>query len=253
MSVEDLTAVDLLQRILDDALARDCTDVHLRGTGTEVTVDFRTAGLLVPFSHFHDPNQMVIRRVKALARMDVAESRLPQDGAFVWPAEAGPCDVRAATVPVVGGESVALRLLSRSARGTSLESLGIDAAAAAQIRSLLQEESGLLLVAGPTGSGKTTTLYAMMREVAATSRHVVSIEDPVEMELSQCRQMEVRERIGVTFEAGLRALLRLDPDVIMIGEVRDEVTARVAVRAALTGHLVLSTTHARDWMGQPVG
>ncbi|MBX5437607.1 MAG: Flp pilus assembly complex ATPase component TadA [Alicyclobacillaceae bacterium] len=247
--MEELSAVVLLGRILDDALARGSSDVHLHAGLGDLTVHLRTAGHIEPYLHVKDLGASVIRRVKALAKMDVAESRVPQDGSFRWHTDAAECDVRAAVIPTVAGETAVLRLLSRRKEAISFTSLGMTEQQSAQLNRILQTGSGLVLAAGPTSSGKTTTLYAMMVQLARWGRHVVSIEDPVEMPLPDCQQVEVRERIGVTFDAGLRALLRHDPDVIMIGEIRDDQTARTALRASVTGHLVLSTTHAKDVAG----
>lgn len=259
MFVEELSAVVLLQRILDDALLRSASDVHLRHAAGLLQVAFRVDGQVEPFLTVPDPAGTVIRRVKALGRMDVSESRLPQDGAFSWHLPATDdapecrCDVRAAVVPMLGGEAAVLRLLAHSGDlRQSLLEIGMTELQRDRILHMLSRPAGLILVAGATGSGKTTTLYAMLQELVGMGRRVVSIEDPVEIPMSTWQQMEVRERIGVTFDVGLRALLRQDPDAIMIGEIRDDQTARVAVRAALTGHIVLSTTHARDTVGAAV-
>lgn len=253
--MEELSAVILLQRILDDAVARGASDVHLHFTDEALQVQFRIGGHVVSFVQVPDPFGTVIRRIKALGRMDVAEARIPQDGAFQWVTESSDglpgrrCDVRVAVVPTVGGETAVLRLFERGGAAPSLADLGVAPAQLAQLRALLMRDAGMILVAGPTGSGKTTTLYAMLQELSRWGRRVVSIEDPVEMQMPGWQQMEVREHIGVTFDASLRAVLRQDPDAIMIGEIRDEQTARAALRAAMTGHLVLSTTHARDLIG----
>lgn len=249
MVVEELSAVVLLQRVLDDALARRSSDVHLEANENQLVVQFRVAGALQPYLRLEEFGAAVIRRIKALARMDVAESRLPQDGAFHWQGGTLACDVRAASLPTVHGEVMVLRLLPRQTEAMTFAGLGMTPEQCATMERLLRADSGLCLVTGRTGSGKTTTLYTMMAQLALWGRHVVSIEDPVEMTLAACHQVEVRERVGITFDRGLRALLRHDPDVIMIGEIRDDATAQVALRAALTGHLVLSTTHAPDLPG----
>lgn len=247
--MDELPAVVLLQRILNDAIARNSTDVHLHVHTGELVVNFRIGGQLLPFLRLTESGAAVVRRIKALARMDVADTRVPQDGAFVWTTDAIDCDVRAAIVPTIYGEAVVLRLLPRLRAGLRFTDLGLTDHQSNQLTRLLADSTGLVLAAGPTGSGKTTTLYAMMTQLARWGRQVVSIEDPVEMQLHDCRQVEVREKLGITFDSGLRALLRQDPDVIMVGEIRDPETARVALRAAVTGHLVLSTTHARDVVG----
>ncbi|MDQ0188331.1 Flp pilus assembly complex ATPase component TadA [Alicyclobacillus cycloheptanicus] len=253
--MEELSAVILLQRILDDAVARSASDVHLHVVEGDLNVMFRVNGGMEPFVRVPDPAGTVVRRIKALARLDVSETRVPQDGAFQWVTDAAQgeegqhCDVRVAVVPTVGGETAVLRLFVRGGAAPSLADLGLTAAQLAVVRGLLRSASGMILVAGSTGSGKTTTLYAMLQALAAEGRRVVSIEDPVEMHRPEWQQMEVRERLGVTFDVGVRAVLRQDPDVIMIGEIRDEATARAALRAAMTGHLVLTTTHAHDLVG----
>ncbi|GGI96141.1 hypothetical protein GCM10010885_02260 [Alicyclobacillus cellulosilyticus] len=248
--MEELSAVDVLQRILDDGIRRRASDIHLHlyAQRSELDVRFRVGGRVMPYLRVNDLGASLIRRVKALARMDVAETRVPQDGAFVWQRGEEVYHVRTAVMPTVYGEAAVLRLLVASG-AMALAEIGLRKEQVAQVERLLQRTSGMILVSGTTGAGKTTTLYALMSQLARSGRHVVSIEDPVEVVLDVCDQVEVRERQGVTFAAVLKALLRHDPDAIMIGEIRDEETARVAVRAALTGHLVLSTTHARDFVG----
>jgi general secretion pathway protein E len=247
--MEDLSTAVLLGQILDDALLRGASDVHLHAGKYRFSAEFRVSGVLQKYISLEQNVDSVIRRIKALAHMDVTETRIPQDGSFHWESEVNECDVRVASLPTVTGEAVVLRLLIKAKGPLSFTDLGMTEAQARLVLNMLKDSTGLILVSGSTGAGKTTTLYAMMTQLARYGRHVVSIEDPVEMMISECRQMEVRERIGVTFDAGLRSLLRQDPDAIMIGEIRDEQTARVAVRAAMTGRLVLSTTHARDVVG----
>lgn len=247
--MEELSAVLFLERMLTDALSRQVTDVHLHDQGDRILVHFRVSGKIEVYASSSEAGRSVIRRIKALARMDIAETRLPQDGSFFWESETQQCDIRVASVPTVNGESVVLRLLTAQRGPLSFTAIGMTPLQAESMNELLKNHTGLILVAGPTGSGKTTTLYAMMLQLSRWGRHVVSIEDPVEMPVDYCRQVEVREQVGVTFDIGLRALLRQDPDVIMIGEIRDQESAKVALRAALSGHLVLSTTHARDLVG----
>jgi general secretion pathway protein E len=248
--VEESSAVFLFDQMISDALKQHCTDVHLDVEGERLDIRFRVSGVLEPYLRTESAaGAALVRRVKALSRMDITESRLPQDGSFTWEGDGVICDIRVATLPVVRGECVVLRLLPRETSGDDFTQLGMTELQARQLLHLLRDNSGLLLVAGPTGSGKTTTLYTIMRCLTNWGRHVLSIEDPVEMPRSDLHQLEVRERIGLTFASGLKAMLRQDPDAIVIGEIRDEETARIALRAAMTGHLVLSTTHAADVIG----
>lgn len=247
--MEELSVGLILQQVLNDALDTECSDVHIFTVGDELVVQYRSQGRLTQVLRVPDEGPTVLRRIKALAKMDVAESRIPQDGAFHWVSESHESSVRVASLPTIDGEAMVLRLLPKRRTSPDLSALGLSLTQAKRVGELLEAESGLLLVAGPTSSGKTTTLYAMMEQLSRMGRRVVSIEDPVEQILEDCHQLQVRERIGVTFDVGLRAALRQDPDVIMVGEIRDELTARTALRAALTGHLVLSTTHAKDLVG----
>jgi general secretion pathway protein E len=250
MEMEELSAVFLLQRMLNDALEHRCSDIHIfLGKGSSAVVKFRVDGVLSTYLEANGVGPELVRRIKALARMDLAESRLPQDGSFHWESEVAQCDVRVSTLPTIHGEAVVMRLFPERRGPLDFSSLGMNRSQCQDVQRMLIHTSGLILVSGPTNSGKTTTLYAMMLQLARMGRKVISIEDPVEMPLEDCQQVEVRERVGVTFDVGLRALLRHDPDVIMIGEIRDERSAQAAVRAALTGHLVLSTTHAPDAVG----
>jgi general secretion pathway protein E len=247
--LEELSVGLILQRVLNDALDQECSDVHIFTVEDELVVQFRVGGSLAEVLRLPEVGRTVLRRIKALAKMDVAESRIPQDGSFFWLSETHESAVRVASLPTVSGEAMVLRLLPKKRTELDLCTLGLTPPQARQLTNLLQSRSGLLLVAGPTSSGKTTTLYAMMEQLVRLGRRVISIEDPVEQVLADCHQMQVRERMGITFDVGLRAALRQDPDVIMVGEIRDESTAKAALRASLTGHLVLSTTHARDLVG----
>jgi type II secretory ATPase GspE/PulE/Tfp pilus assembly ATPase PilB-like protein len=239
--------------MLNDALEHRCSDIHIfLGKGSSVVVKFRVAGVLSNYVEADGIGLDLVRRIKALARMDLAESRLPQDGSFHWESETAQCDVRVSTLPTIHGEAVVMRLFPEQRGSLDFTSLGMNRSQSQDVLHMLGHTSGLILVTGPINSGKTTTLYAMMLQLARMGRKVISIEDPVEMPVADCQQVEVRERVGVTFDVGLRALLRHDPDVIMIGEIRDEGSAQAAVRAALTGHLVLSTTHAPDAVGAMV-
>ncbi|QSO53307.1 Flp pilus assembly complex ATPase component TadA [Alicyclobacillus curvatus] len=247
--MEALSVGLILQQVLNDALDEECSDVHIFTVGEELVVQFRRGGLLTQVLHAPQQGPTLIRKIKALARMDVAESRIPQDGAFHWVSESHESAVRVACLPTVDGEAMVLRLFPKRRTQLDLCGLGLTSSQARTVTSLLHKEAGLLLVAGPTSSGKTTTLYTMMEQLVRLGRRVVSIEDPVEQVVANCHQMQVKEHIGVTFDVGLRAALRQDPDVIMVGEIRDTATAQTALRASLTGHLVLTTTHAKDLVG----
>lgn len=246
--MEDSAAVFLLDQILSDAVMQKATDIHLTQNGNVISVSFRIGGRLLPYVSTEAAGPL-LRRIKALSGMDVTVRFQPQDGAFEWSNEGlETLGLRVSASPTATGESVVLRLLGQQA-GVGLRAIGMSIEQAQSIEQLLEHSSGLLLVAGPTGTGKTTTLYEMMRYVAARGRAVVSIEDPVEMPIGFSRQLEVRETQGMTFERALRAAMRQDPDVLMIGEIRDGDTARTVMHAALSGHLVLSTTHATDVIG----
>ncbi|GMA60591.1 ATPase, T2SS/T4P/T4SS family [Alicyclobacillus fastidiosus] len=244
--MEGFTAARVLQQIIDCAISSRATDIHLTSTHAAMRVDFRIDGAIRPFVHLTERGDELVRRIKALGRMDVTNGQAPQEGVFTWEMEHHKARLRVSAVPVYAGESVVLRVLNQFTQPLGIFELGMTPAQVARLVGLLSEPSGLILVAGRTGSGKTTTLYAMMHHLAMRGLQVFSLEDPVEMPIPNCRQLEVRERSGMTYELGLKSLLRQDPDVLMIGEIRDPITARIAVRAALTGRLVLATTHAAD-------
>jgi general secretion pathway protein E len=185
-------------------------------------------------------------RVKVMASMNIAEKRLPQDGGIRTRVAGRDLDVRVSTVPTAHGERVVMRLLERSSTLLGLEELGFSGRNLAALRRLAHQSHGIVLVTGPTGSGKTTTLYAALAEINSVEKNILTIEDPIEYQLPGVGQMQVNPRIELTFAAGLRSILRQDPDVIMVGEIRDSETARIAIQAALTGHLVLSTLHTND-------
>ncbi|MDP2689906.1 MAG: ATPase, T2SS/T4P/T4SS family, partial [Deltaproteobacteria bacterium] len=185
-------------------------------------------------------------RVKIMAGLDISEKRLPQDGKIRLLVAGRDIDVRVSIIPTTHGERIVLRLLDRAGEIISLEKLGLSPARVAEMRSLLARNSGIILVTGPTGSGKTTTLYSAINSINSTKRNIITIEDPVEYQLKGIGQVHVNPRIGLTFASGLRSILRQDPDIIMVGEIRDRETAEIAIQASLTGHLVLSTLHTND-------
>lgn len=206
-------------------------------------IDGRLRDVEPPPSHLTSP---LLTRLRLLARVDLSESRLPQDGRFTFSRAGRRIDVRAAFMPVEGGEKVALRLLDRSADTMTIAALGLEPADRARLESAVEAANGLVIVAGPTGSGKTTTLYAAIAHLAREDLSILTVEDPVEKKLPSVSQVSIDEDCGRTFPSVLRAVLRQDPDVLLVGEMRDPESARIACRAALTGHLVLTTVHSSD-------
>jgi general secretion pathway protein E len=236
--------VNLLVR---DAYDIRASDIHLEATRSGLGARFRVDGVLIaapePPSHLH---HAVVSRIKLLAELDIAERRRPQDGRIRVRLEARELDLRVSTVPTMYGESVVLRLLDHGGRPVSLGELGMSSRVLSAMRDLSARPHGMVLVTGPTGSGKTTTLYAALQQRDAFVEKIITVEDPIEYQLAGITQMPVHRQAGVTFGAALRAILRQDPDVVMIGEMRDEETAEIAIQAAMTGHLVFSTLHTND-------
>jgi general secretion pathway protein E len=236
--------VNLLVRDAYDAAA---SDIHLEATRTGLAVRFRVDGVLTRAPE--PPNQLhhaVVSRLKLLAELDISERRKPQDGRIRVRLESRELDLRVSTVPTMYGESVVLRLLERGGRPVDLSELGMSPAVHSAMEHLAQRPHGMLLVTGPTGSGKTTTLYAALQARDALAEKIITVEDPIEYQLAGITQMPVHRQAGVTFASALRAILRQDPDVVMIGEMRDQETSDIAVQAAMTGHLVFSTLHTND-------
>jgi general secretion pathway protein E len=244
---QETPVIDFVNGVFAEALARRASDVHVEPFEDQFFVRMRIDGMLVtarrgPRSGF----DAVCSRIKLLSGMDIGERRLPQDGRQTIRVSGQQVDLRVSTLPSTWGESVVLRLLGKSSRLPDLGELGLDEADAARLLSLAEQPNGVLLVSGPTGSGKTTTIYRLLTHLNDGVRKIVTVEDPVEFDLPGVVQVYVRGDIGLTFAAGLRAMLRQDPDVIMVGEIRDPETARIAVQAALTGHLVISTVHTNS-------
>lgn len=236
--------VNLLVR---DAYDVGASDIHLEATRNGLAARFRVDGVLVPApeppSHLH---HAVISRTKLLAELDIAERRRPQDGRIRVRLEARELDLRVSTVPTMFGESVVLRLLDHGGRPVSLSDIGMSASVLGPVEALTSRPHGMFVVTGPTGSGKTTTLYAALQRRDPATEKIITVEDPIEYQLAGITQMPVHRQAGVTFASALRAILRQDPDVVMIGEMRDQETAEISVQAAMTGHLVLSTLHTND-------
>jgi general secretion pathway protein E len=239
--------VNLLVR---DAFDAGASDVHLEADRSGLTARFRMDGVLTPAPEAPaELHQAVVSRIKLLAELDISERRRPQDGRIRVRLESRELDLRVSTVPTMFGESVVLRLLDRGGRPVRLGELGMPPGVLARTEALARKPSGMVLVTGPTGSGKTTTLYAALGLRNAAAEKIVTVEDPVEYQLAGVTQVPVHAQAGVTFGSALRSILRQDPDVIMVGEMRDAETAEIAVQSAMTGHLVFSTLHTNDAAG----
>lgn len=237
-----------LQELITVAVKERASDLHLEPTERGYWVRFRVDGLLRMTGTSLPPEigRSVVAALKAKADLDLAESRLPQDGRFSGVFDGTPLDIRVSTLPTPLGEKVVLRLLPKEAPLQDLSQLGMDEATLKVWQRLIHSPQGMVLVVGPTGSGKTTTLYASLRKISKVTVNIVTVEDPIEYRLPLVTQTQVHPEIGLTFASLLRHILRQDPDIIMVGEIRDEETASIAFRAALTGHLVLSTLHTQD-------
>jgi type IV pilus assembly protein PilB len=239
--------VRLVGSILRRAAGDGASDIHLEPRGEELTVRFRVDGVLREVMSVPAALQGgVVARLKVLASLDIAERRLPQDGRFSATLEDGKMDLRVATLPTTFGEKVVLRLLDNADLRTDLQGLGFSREMLRSYEKVFRRPYGTVLVTGPTGSGKSTTLYATLGELNAAEKNIVTVEDPVEYRMRGINQVQVNPRIGLTFHSGLRSILRSDPDVVMIGEIRDRETAKTSVEAALTGHLVLATLHTNN-------
>ncbi|MDB5814665.1 MAG: ral secretion pathway protein GspE [Rhodocyclales bacterium] len=254
-SVSDATspAVKLVNSTLYDALKLGASDIHLESTPTGMVTKYRIDGVLDQIAQIQGSGlaEQIISRIKVLSELDIAERRVPQDGSFRVEAMGREIDLRVSIMPSVHGEDAVIRILDKQAMveshgSLSLESLGFEPGTLAIIRRLVQEPYGMVLVTGPTGSGKTTTLYGALSEINTGRDKIITIEDPVEYQLAGILQIPVNDKKGLSFARGLRSILRHDPDKIMVGEIRDKETAEIAVQSALTGHLVLSTVHANS-------
>jgi general secretion pathway protein E len=242
--------VRLVNLLIDEAVGVDASDIHVEPFEENLRVRYRIDGLL--YDQEAPPRRLqaaVTSRIKIMAEMNIAERRLPQDGRIRLSARGRRVDIRVSTVPTIHGESIVMRLLDRSSMFLPFDGLGLGDAPAKTLESLIRRPHGMVLVTGPTGAGKTTTLYAALDKVNAPERKIITIEDPVEYQLQGVNQIPVRPAIGLTFASGLRHIVRQDPDVILVGEIRDRETAEIAIQAALTGHLVLSTLHTNDAAG----
>ncbi|MFP4636757.1 MAG: GspE/PulE family protein, partial [Nitriliruptoraceae bacterium] len=244
---EDEPVIKLVDTLLADALASRASDLHIEPEATGLRVRLRIDGLLREVRRLpRNLGRQVTSRLKIMGRLDIAERRMPQDGRALARVDGNEIDLRVSTMPTMYGETVVLRLLPRGAERLELDQLGLPASARAALTDALERPQGLVLVTGPTGSGKTSTLYAALAAVTDPTRNVLTLEDPVEVQLPGVNQTQIEPRIGLTFARGLRHVLRQDPDVVLVGEIRDEETASLAVEASFTGHLVLATLHTND-------
>ena len=243
----DVPVVRLVNQIIKEAVIDRASDIHFEPFEKDIRVRYRVDGVLHDVMHL--PKSIrpeLTSRLKIMADMNITERRRPQDGRIQLQAEGTGVDLRVATLPTPHGESMVIRVLSSGLQYRSLEDLGMNASHLAEMETLLRKPFGAILIAGPTGSGKSTTLYASLTRINDATRKIITVEEPVEYRMDGITQIGVNNSIGLTFAAGLRQILRSDPDVVMIGEVRDPETAEIAVRAALTGHLVLSSIHTND-------
>jgi len=249
MAKEELV-IQMVNLIINQAIQDRASDIHVEPFEKELRVRYRVDGVLhevnSPPKRFHPA---IVSRIKILSDLNIAERRLPQDGRMRIRSSGRQIDLRISTVPTVYGESVVMRILDKQTAMLGLTELGMESAMFSRFRRLIQEPHGIILVTGPTGSGKTTTLYAALNEIYSVEKKIITIEDPVEYQLNGVNQIHVQPQIGLTFAGGLRHIVRQDPDIIMVGEIRDTETVEISIHAALTGHLVFSTLHTNDAAG----
>jgi general secretion pathway protein E len=249
---EDAAVVRFVTDVITQAVEDQATDIHFEPQENQLRIRYRVDGLLVPVPvpenllRFQDA---IISRVKIMARLNISERRLPQDGRINFKAAGNTLDIRVSTFPTIYAESISLRLLNKKKDAYTMDRLGMSEDEQRQIGQVLDYPHGIILVTGPTGSGKSTSLNAFLHKINSTELRIITIEDPIEYEVPGANQMQVRSEIGLTFASALRHVLRQDPDVIMVGEIRDRETADIAIRASLTGHLVFSTLHTNDAPG----
>ena len=258
LSIDRITAdaspiIKLVDSVLFNAIQRRASDIHIETQEHVVVIKYRIDGVLYPAMEPIDKkhHQTIISRIKVMSELDIAEKRVPQDGRFKVRVKGRTIDFRVSIMPTVHGEDAVIRILDKESanaefKNLRLDVLGMDAETMRRLRKFIREPYGMVLVTGPTGSGKTTTLYACLSEIQSVEDKIITIEDPVEYQLRGITQIPVNEKKGLTFARGLRSILRHDPDKVMVGEIRDEETAQIAVQAALTGHLVFTTVHANN-------
>ena len=247
---DEAPIIRFVNGLLTQAYRQRASDIHIEPFEAEVIVRYRVDGILYEIQRPpHRALANIVSRLKIMANLDIAEKRLPQDGRFSVRIAGKQADIRVSTLPTAYGERVVLRLLDKSSGLLGLEDIGIDARMLPQIEKMIRKSYGIVLVTGPTGAGKTTTLYSALSAINSREQNIITVEDPIEYQLPGVGQIQVNPKINLTFAQGLRSILRQDPDIIMVGEIRDSETAKIAVQAALTGHLVFSTLHTNDSAG----
>jgi len=250
LNEEDSPAVKIVNQILQHAIHQKASDIHIDPYESKVIVRYRVDGKLQTERSFPKHMQgMVNARIKIMSQMDITESRIPQDGRLKYTIDFHEVDVRVSTLPTIYGEKIVLRLLDLGNALNDVTKLGFNTLNMERFMQLIQKPHGILLITGPTGSGKSSTLYSALNQLNTEEVNIITIEDPVEYQIEGIGQIQVNSQTGMTFATGLRAILRQDPNIIMIGEIRDRETAEIAIRASLTGHLVLSTLHTNDSIG----
>jgi len=249
---EDPSVIKFIDQVIQQAVRERATDIHIEPYDKNLRVRYRIDGLLyavpVPAAIHHFQSAIIIR-IKIMSNLDISEKRLPQDGRIQVRIDNGDYDLRISILPTAYGESIEIRILSRKQIFFSMEKLGLDGSGVEMLNKMIKKTHGIILVTGPTGSGKTTTLYSCLEKINAEERKIITIEDPVEYKLHGITQIQVHPKIDLTFANGLRSMLRHDPDIMMVGEIRDLETAELSIRTALTGHLVFSTLHTNDAPG----
>jgi type II secretory ATPase GspE/PulE/Tfp pilus assembly ATPase PilB-like protein len=245
--IEQNAVVGLVDTMIERAIDGNASDIHFEPNEKNLRIRFRIDGVLydkegIAKTHMHQ----ITSRLKVLANINIAEKRIPQDGKFRLVRKHREIDVRVSTFPSLWGEKIVLRILDHAQQAINLEQLGFDSIMLEQFKQLIHTSNGFFLVCGPTGSGKTTTLYAALSSINKSEHHIITLEDPIEYNIPGITQGQIHPDAGFTFEKGMRALLRQDPDIVMVGEIRDTQTAAIAIQAALTGHLVMSTLHTND-------
>lgn len=248
--VDSAPTVRLVNSIIEQAARIDASDIHIEPLENEIRVRFRIDGVLQEMMRMSKQTlTAIVTRIKIMAQMNIAEKRVPQDGRIETQVDGSQIDLRVSTLPTINGEKVVIRLLNKSGFLFTKEKLGLNNDDIEKFNRIISNPYGLILVTGPTGSGKSTTLYSILKELNDTGKNIITVEDPVEYTINGINQVQVNVKAGLTFASGLRSILRQDPNIIMVGEIRDRDTAEIAVRSSLTGHLVLSTLHTNDAPG----